>query len=163
MKITIIEGTPAELEALPQFKTLITGAQAPIVKPGAPEDISPDASSSEEDDSPVSAELVKRALLRIPIPENQKAVIGVLFHTRDWISVRDLAGKAGVEEKSLGGIIGGLGLRLSGTRGWPRKYHSRPSRLLIDKEKHDGVIHYRAKDVFRQGVELAHIFNKNGR
>lgn len=66
----------------------------------------------------VSAELFKGALLRIiPIPENQKAVIGALFHSRDWMSARDLASKAGVEERSLGGIIGGIGLRLSGTRG----------------------------------------------
>jgi hypothetical protein len=74
MMITIIEGTPAEIEALPQFRMLLAGAQAPIVTADETKEVKLDDPLVEEDGSPVSAELFKRALLRIPILENQKAV-----------------------------------------------------------------------------------------
>jgi len=84
----------------------------------------------------------------------------VVYRSHDWISKEDLSAQAGVDETSIPGIFGGLGLRFSATPGWPdRKYWGRPFRLVMDMEKRDGTMYYRAKDVFRKGVDLAHILD----
>lgn len=165
MKVIIIEGTPAEIESLPQLRQVLA-AQAPTA---AAEGSASDAElegppSAQATEAPVTADLVKRAILRKPLHENQKAVIGAVYRSRDWISKQDISAQTGLEETSINGIIGGLGLRFSTTRGWPKRKHwGRPSRLVIEREKRDGSVYYRAKDVFRQGVDLAHILNGDGR
>jgi hypothetical protein len=164
MKIIIVEGTPAEIEALPQLRQVL-GMQAPARAgevSGREEEL--EEPSVQATEAPVTAELLRKAFVRKAMHENQKAVIGAVYRSRDWISKEDLSTEAGIDETSIPGIIGGLGLRFSATRGWPKRKHwGRPSRLVIDMERRDGTVYYRAKDVFRQGVDLAHILNGDGR
>jgi hypothetical protein len=69
----------------------------------------------------------------------------------------ELVRAAGVDERSMSGILGGFGLRLSGTRGYPsRRDHGRPTRLLIERERGaDGVTRYRLKPIMKEALDIA--------
>ena len=165
MKVIIVEGTPAEIQSLPQLRQLL-GMQTPVVAEErngneATHEVSSGGPTAE---APVTAELIRKALAKKPVNDRQKAVIGAVYRSPDWISKADISAQTGIDEASVNGVIGGLGLRFSTTRGWPKRAHyGRPSRLVIEQEKRDGAIYYRAKDVFRQGVDLANVLNASGR
>jgi hypothetical protein len=160
MRVIVIEGTPGELQSLPQFRQLFEArASVVTVEPNgaAAAPLEPRPGRGEEG-ALVTVDLVRRALLRRPLHPNQRAVIGALYNAADWVSGPDIAAQNAIPETSIPGIMGGLGLRFSGTRGWPRRnIHGRPSRLVIEKERRNGVNYYRATDVFRRGIEAANV------
>ena len=169
MKIIILDGPPSELLQIPQLNELLRGrtaaARGPVNGSETPDDQEPEVdfppAAAPIDDTLVSADLIRRALLRKGISDNQVAALRVLCETPDWVSKADLASRARIPETALPGVFGGISLRFTSTRGWPRRnrYHGRPYLLYMDMEKRDGEIFYRARDVLRQGVEQAHIFN----
>jgi hypothetical protein len=67
-----------------------------------------------------SPEVVERALTRIPLSKNQRAVLkAVVEASPGWISTVELAGATGLTRQELSGVWGALGRRVANTEGWP--------------------------------------------
>ena len=158
MKIIVVEGTPEELRSLPEL-TRVLGPATPLTggfhRPSEPEVevIAPAPEGS------ITPELVKKALVRMALPPTQRGLINAVCRAPDWISKDEMLAQADISESSLPGVLGGLGLRLGKTPRWPKRKHAgRPIRLLIEEEKRNGIVHYRATEVLRQGAKLAGVF-----
>ena len=158
MKIIVVEGTPEELKSLPEL-TRMLGPAMPLTG-GLQSPSQPEAEIiAQAPDSSITPELVKKALVRKALPDTQKGLITAVCRAPDWISKDEMLAQADITESSLPGVLGGLGLRLGKTPRWPKRKHAgRPIRLLIDEEKRNGNVYYRATEVLRQGARLAGVF-----
>lgn len=68
----------------------------------------------------VSAELYIKALMRLPLSDNQKAVISSIVDAGDdGINSDDLANAVGLSRQQIAGVMGTLGRRAARTPNWP--------------------------------------------
>jgi hypothetical protein len=111
-----IEGTPAEIAELLASLRVTSGAQnldAP--EPAATNPVDPD----EGDEQVVTSQFAYRALRRIPLSASQRALFLALKakHPK-WTLASEIQEKMSWSGTQLGGVLGGLGRRLTATKGY---------------------------------------------
>jgi len=114
MKVTKTEyeGTPEELKLagiLPSLPEAREFGRSTLVANVAREE------------TQVGSELLKRALARIPLSQNQAKVLKVIAHADPSVGIAtgEVAERVGLTVGQLAGVMGALGRRWIGTRGWP--------------------------------------------
>jgi hypothetical protein len=162
MKIQLltVEGTPAEIAAVPQLQQLLANAEG-VVRVDNGGGAERDATSQRRDATsqevgPVTAELIRRAIMRKPLSAAQRAIFQTLYRANGdgWISLPQLEELPEVGRGGCPGAMGGIGLRCDSTRGWPRDA-GRARDFLFEIERRDDGRWYRLKPVTRRGLELA--------
>ena len=142
VKIIVIEGTPEELQSIQQLRQLLE-SHAPVASASTN-----GAEPSTQREPVVTADMVYRALVAPPLNVNQRRIIDAVVEASPGkVDIASLQARLpGV--RNIGGVIGGLGLRFKGTRGWPRRRDTgiRPSRhvLIRERDPNSHVTTYRA-------------------
>jgi hypothetical protein len=111
-----IEGTPEEIAALLRsirgHSRLSEAAVAPATSavPGEPE---------VDDEKDITTQFAYRTLRRIPLSAFQKALFSVLRRAYpDWTLASEIQKQMSWSGTQLGGVLGGLGRRLTATKGY---------------------------------------------
>jgi hypothetical protein len=116
MKATVegveIEGTPSEIaEFIAIAKSQDIGVSA-IAPEAGPE-------QADLDDNPISQRFAYRALRRLPLSDAQKGLLRALRNRLpNWMLSSELKAELNCSATQLGGILGGLGRRVSATNGF---------------------------------------------
>lgn len=88
---------------------------------------------------------------------NQIEVVKALHASpaAEWIKGIDLASRAGIDPRSLPGVLGGLGSRVTvWLPALARQYTGvRPSRWLVEQDRIDGEDYYRLNENFRAAID----------
>jgi hypothetical protein len=151
MRMIILDGPPEQIQqAMPHVRQLLEGHGRTIAEPA----------TVVSDEAP-SPEMYRRLLANKPLYPNQKALLRVLYLATDWIGADDLSRAMGVTRRALTGVMGGIGTRASGVRGWPRRSDTgkRPTRWLWEHERRGREDFYRLTPQFRQAIAAADILN----
>jgi len=155
MRLVIIEGTPTEIAAVPQLRELLASSEGMQRVGNGAEPTHDQVTSEDEASSPVTADLIKRAILRKPLSPAQRAIFQTLYRAGDgWASLAQLEELPEVGRGGCPGVFGGIGLRFEKTRGWPRNA-GRARDLVFEVERREDGRWYRLRLVTRRGLELA--------
>lgn len=112
-----VEGTPEEIARL-----------YAAMKPNLPTTLVSESSKSPEfgasEDEGAHEKFAYRALRRLPLSEAQKSLLKALKNAHPgWLLSSDLQGELNCSPTSLGGVLGGLGRRVSATKGHKAEYN----------------------------------------
>lgn len=112
-----IEGTPAEVA---EFVRSLKGcAEADDISFREDQSVTPEIETSE-----ISEKFAYRVLKRRPLSANQVQLLSFLKEAQgNWVLASELKEKFGWDGPTLGGILGGLGRRLTATTGYRDGYH----------------------------------------
>ena len=156
MRMIILDGPPEQIQtALPYVRQLLAGDDnVSQVVTGAATPLT----ATYEAPTP---EMFRRLLTRKPLYPNQKGLLGGLYRTTDWIGADALSRAIGITRRALTGVMGGIGTRASGVRGWPRRSDTgrRPTHWLWEHERRGREDYYRLTPQFRQAIAGANILN----
>jgi hypothetical protein len=153
MRMIVLEGTAEEIQQSAQHLGLLgvfTAAIEPVSQLAQP--------NGGQGEGPTQ-EMLVRLLQKQPLKPNQKALLASLMKAQEdeWVSATDLAKFIGIAKgrKGLTGVMGGLGLRSGGIRGWPRRDDTgvKPTRWLWDHERRDREDFYRLRAAFRAAIK----------
>lgn len=110
-----IEGTPAEIaELLNSIES--TALQLSALQ--TPPEVNQDRPDDLDGESSITADLAYRILKRIPLSDMQKAfLLTVRAEHPDWVRASKIQSEQSWSGTQLGGVLGGLGRRLSATKG----------------------------------------------
>ena len=112
-----VEGTPEEIAA---FAALFQ--QTAIVDSASVSDVPPRAADVQEDE--ITEAFAYRVLNRRPLSTAQKCVLtGLERRHPNWTLASELQKENGWDGTQLGGVLGGLGRRLTATKDYKRGYH----------------------------------------
>jgi predicted transcriptional regulator with HTH domain len=133
-----IEGTPDEIAA---FVSAIRDQKPIAADTEALKNI--ENKLETDDDGGITERFAYRTIKRIPISESQKSLLQALRSTHPkWIRSSELQKALGWNPNQLGGVLGGLGRRLSATEGYIGDYHLWDWKWDID----EGEFSYRLPD-----------------
>ncbi len=112
-----VEGTPEEIARL-----------YAAMKPDFPETLASDETESPESEESegdgITDKFAYRALRRLPLSEAQKSLLKALKSAHPgWLLSSDLQIALNCSPTSLGGVLGGLGRRISATKGHRADYN----------------------------------------
>jgi hypothetical protein len=109
-----IEGTPAEIAAL--INSLEEAfPQSDHVQPRSQ---SNQRAGGDDEESTITADLAYRILRRIPLSDMQKSFLLIVKAAYpDWVRASQVQSELSWTGTQLGGVLGGLGRRLSATKG----------------------------------------------
>lgn len=113
-RMRVFIGTPEEYEKIAHLfcENPVTPAPFPKVK-AAPEAIAEDAIE-------LTPEVVERGLRRLPLSQNQRAILNaVVGASPGWINTEELAKATHLTRQQIAGVWGALGRRFANTEGWP--------------------------------------------
>ena len=114
-----IEGTPEEVAAV---ISAIRGLPPMATNPQMPK--SPQTPIQSDDDEGITERFAYRTIKRIPISDAQKKLLQALKNAHPkWMRSSEVQGALGWTPNQLGGVLGGLGRRLSATEGYIGDYH----------------------------------------
>jgi hypothetical protein len=112
-----IEGTPAEVAEF--VRSLKGRTEATDVSLGKEQSFTEEIESSE-----INEKFAYRVLKRRPLSANQVQLLSFLNEAQgNWVLASELKEKFGWDGPTLGGILGGLGRRLTATKGYKNGYH----------------------------------------
>lgn len=111
-----IEGTPEEIAS---FLTFVENRKE--VPDDSPDTPIKTLTSLETDE--ITDKFAYRALRRLPLSAAQKALLGALRDAHpNWLTSSELQNALQCSPTSLGGVLGGLGRRVSATKGYETGY-----------------------------------------
>lgn len=102
------------------------------------------------------ADMVYQAIIAAPVTPSQRRVLDALTTAAPGSITRGDLQAAVPDVRNIGGVIGGIGLRLV-NRGWPSRHESgvRPSRRIIIRERNaTGEVTYRASEALVAAWQL---------
>jgi hypothetical protein len=110
-----IEGTPSEIADLLASIRLSNNAR----ETGSPKATTTDQIDDDEPEGVITAKFAYRTLRRIPLSPAQKALFLELKKAHpNWILASEIQEKMSWTGTQLGGVLGGLGRRLTATKGY---------------------------------------------
>ncbi len=113
-----VEGTPQEIAQF--IETLGIAGKAGAELAVAPSNTD---SAASEDEEGITADFAYRTLRRLPLSQMQKSLLLSLRHTYpEWVCASAIQSEMGWTGTQFGGVLGGLGRRLTATKGYKAGY-----------------------------------------
>jgi hypothetical protein len=103
--------------------------------------------------------MFRRFFTKKELHGHQKPLLRTLYQATDWVGADEIAAAINITRRALTGVMGGLGTRAGGVRGWPQRKHTgvRPTRWLWEHERRRGEDFYLLTPEFRQAIAAANI------
>jgi hypothetical protein len=112
----LIEGTPEEIAILLRSMRDSNSPSRTVVAPIEAGTAQEPETDSEEG---ITTQFAYRTLRRIPLSVSQKALFGLLKSAHpDWVLASEILRQMSWTGTQLGGVLGGLGRRLTATKGY---------------------------------------------
>ncbi|MET1111548.1 MAG: hypothetical protein ABWX67_08505 [Allosphingosinicella sp.] len=110
-----IEGTPEEIAALLRS---IRGHSRPPATAAAPAMVVAPEETEADDEQGITTQFAYRTLRRIPLSTSQRALFRLLKRAHpEWTLASEIQRQMSWSGTQLGGVLGGLGRRLTATKG----------------------------------------------
>jgi hypothetical protein len=140
----IFKGTPEEFPSVAQLFANLGSDGGSAAQP---------ADGSPEQPNGSNAEVIRRVLTRMQIPNGQIALYKALANADDGrLSASALAAAMGRTEQELSGVLGALGRRINGTEGVDQTTHPGIG-LFLGYTRENGEWHYRLRPEVRDVLE----------